>query len=67
LKLFDVNDQTFVKRVAISMGPMKRSEEERKTFAEFTEDLDRVDVDLAKVILPSRPRFTLPAPSCLCF
>ena len=60
LKFVDVNDQTFGGRMAVSMGPMERSEE-RKGFAEFGRDLDRVDVDFAKVILPSRPGFTLPA------
>ena len=60
LKFVDVNDQTFGRRMAVSMGPMERSKEERKAFAEFVEDLDRVDVDLAKVILPNRPGFTLP-------
>jgi len=40
---------------------MERSEEERKAFAEFVEDANRVDVDLAKVVLPNRPGFTLPA------
>ena len=61
LKFVDVNDQTFGRRMAVSMGPMERSKEERKAFIEFVEDLDRVDVDLAKVILPNRPGFTLPA------
>ena len=61
LKFVDVNDRTFGKRMAVSMGPMERSEEERKGFLEFVEDLDRVDVDLSKVVFPSRPGFTLPA------
>ena len=62
LKFIDVSDRTLGKRMAASMGPTKRSEEERRAFAESVEDADtRVDVDLAKVILPSRPGFTLPA------
>jgi hypothetical protein len=61
LKFVSVNDQTFGKRMAVSMGPMKRSGGESEAFAEFVDDLDRVDVDLAKVVLPSRPGFTLPA------
>lgn len=61
LAYVDVNDRTFGRRMAVSMGPMERSEEERRGFAEFVEDLDRVDVDLAKVVLPSRPGFILPA------
>ena len=61
LKFVDVNDRTFGRRMAVSMGPMGRSEEERTAFVEFVEDLDRVDVDLAKVALPSRPGFILPA------
>ena len=60
LKFVDVGDRTFGRRMAVSMGPMERSEEERRAFSEFVEDLDRVDVDLAKVALPSRPGFTLP-------
>lgn len=60
LKFVEVNDKTFGRRMAASMGPMERSEEERRGFAELVEDADRVDVDLAKVILPSRPGFTLP-------
>ena len=43
------------------MGPTERSEGERRAFAELVEDVDRVDVDLTKAILPSRPGFTLPA------
>ena len=39
------------------MGPMKRSGEEREAFVEFVEDLDRADIDLAKVILPNQPGF----------
>ena len=61
LKFADVNDRTFGKRMAVSMGPTERSEEERKAFVEFVEDLDRVDVDLAEVVVPTRPGFTLPA------
>ena len=61
LKFIDVNDKTFGRRMAASMGPMERSEEERRAFTELVEDVERVDVDLAKVILPSRPGFTLPA------
>jgi len=60
LKFVDVNDRTFGRRMAVSMGPMERSEEERRGFVEFVEDLDRVDVDLAKIALPSRSGFTLP-------
>ena len=60
LRFVDVDDRTFGRRMAMSMGPMERSEEERKGFAEFVEDLDRVDVDLTKVVVPSRPGFTLP-------
>ena len=61
LKFVDVNDRSFGRRMAVSMGPMERSEEERKGFGEFVEDLDRVDVDLSRIVLPSRPGFTLPA------
>lgn len=61
LKYVDVNDRTFGRRMAVAMGPMGRSEEERRGFAELVEDLDMVDVDLAKVVVPSRPGFTLPA------
>ena len=61
LKFVDVNDRTFGRRMAVSMGPMERSEEERRGFVEFVEDLDRVDVDLSRIVLPSRPGFTLPA------
>ena len=61
LKYVDVDDRTFGRRMAVSMGPMERSEDERRGFAEFVEDLDRVDIDLAKVIRPNRPGFTLPA------
>ncbi|KAF9644974.1 hypothetical protein BDM02DRAFT_813294 [Thelephora ganbajun] len=60
LKYVDVNDRTFGRRMAVSMGPMERSEEERKAFVEFVEDLERVDVDLAKVVMLGRPGFTLP-------
>lgn len=61
LKYVDVNDQTFGRRMAMSMGPMERSEEERRGFAGFVEDMERVDVDLAKVAVPTRPGFILPA------
>ena len=61
LKFVDTNDRTFGRRMTVSMGPMERSGEERKAFVEFVEDLDRVDVDLSKVVLPSRPGFALPA------
>ena len=61
LRFVDVGDRTFGRRMAVSLGPMERSEEERKSFAEFVEDLDRVDVDLARVTVPSRPGFTLPS------
>lgn len=61
LRFVNVNDKTFGRRMAASLGPMERSEEERKSFAEFVEDLDRVDVDLAKVVMPSRPGFALPS------
>ena len=61
LRFVDVNDKTFGRRMAVSSGPMERSEEERKSFAEFVEDLDRVDVDLARVAMPSRPGFVLPS------
>ena len=61
LKFVNVNDKTFGRRMAVSMGPTERSEEERRALAELVEDADRVDVDLANVILPSRPGFTLPA------
>lgn len=61
LKFVDVSDRAFSRRMAVAMGPMERSEEERKAFAEFIEDSGRVDVDLAKVVLPSRPEFTLPS------
>jgi len=60
LKFVDVDDRTFGRRMAVSLGPMKRSEEERSSFAEFVEDLDRVDVNLARVVRPRRPGFTLP-------
>lgn len=60
LKFVDVNDRTFGRRMAVSMGPMERSEEEREAFVEFIGDLDRVDIDLARVVMPSRPGFTLP-------
>ena len=60
LKFVDVNDRSFGRRMAVAMGPMERSEE-RKGFGEFVEDLDRVDVDLSRVVLPSRPGFALPA------
>ena len=60
LKFVDVEDRTFGRRMAVSMGPMERSEEERRGITEFVEDLGRVDVDLTKVIMPSRPGFTLP-------
>ena len=61
MKFVDVNDQTFGRRMAVSMGPMERSEEDRKGFAEFIEDLDTVDVDLTRVVMPSRSGFLLPA------
>ena len=61
LRFVDVNDPTFGRRMAVSMGPMERSEEERKGFVGFFEDLDTVDVDLTKVVMPSRPGFLLPA------
>ncbi|KAF9786270.1 hypothetical protein BJ322DRAFT_776607 [Thelephora terrestris] len=61
LKFADVNDQTFGRRMAVSMGPTERSEEERKGLAELLEDLDTVDVDLTKVAMPRRPGFLLPA------
>lgn len=61
LRFVNVNDKTFGRRMATSFGPMKRSEEESKSFAEFVEDLDRVDVDLAKVVMPSHPGFALPS------
>ena len=60
LRFVDVNDQTFGRRMAASSGPMERSKEERRLFTEFIEDLDRVDVDLARVVMPSRPGFGLP-------
>ena len=56
LKFVDVNDQTFGKRMAVPMDPV-----EKKGSAGFVENTDGVDVDLAKVVLPSRPGFTLPA------
>ena len=61
LKYVDVNDQTFGRRMAVSMGPMERSEEERRAFVEFVEGLNIVDVDLTQVALPNRPGFALPA------
>ena len=69
LKFVDMNDRTFGRRMGVSMGPMERSDGEGKTFAEFIQDLDRVDIVLAKVVLPNRPGFALPArpatlPSC---
>jgi hypothetical protein len=42
-------------------GPHGEGEEERREFAEFVEDMGMVDVDLAKVVVPSRPGFILPA------
>lgn len=44
----------------LSLGPMKGGEEEKQSSAEFVENLDRVDVNLARVIMPHRPGFTLP-------
>ena len=60
LKYIDPTDRTFGKRMAVAMGPMERSEEHRKAFGESVEDLDRVEVDLARVVMPSRPGFALP-------
>ena len=53
LKFVDVNDQTFDRRMAASTVPMERSGE-REGFAEFVENTDGVNADLAKVILPGR-------------
>ena len=60
LKFVDVDDQTFGRRMAVSLGPMRRGEEERRSIAEFVEDMDRVDVNLARVVVPCRPGFALP-------
>ena len=60
LKFVDVNDQTFGKRMAMSPGPIERYQERRGS-AGFVENMDGVDVDLAKVVLPSRSGFALPA------
>jgi len=58
LKFIDASDRTFGRKMAMSLGPMERSEEERRS--KFVEDLDRVDANLARVVTPIRPGFTLP-------
>jgi len=66
LEFVDREDKTFGGRLSRAMGPINRSEEEKKWFADFVEDMERVDVDLAKVpapragfALPPRPAFPL--------
>lgn len=59
LEFVDREDKTFGGRLSRAMGPTKRSEEEKKWFVDFVEEMDRVNVDLAKV--PAlRPGFALP-------
>jgi hypothetical protein len=60
LKFADINDKTFGRRMAVSLGPIERSEEERRSFAKLVEGVNRVDVDMARVTMPSRPGFALP-------
>ena len=59
LEFVDREDKTFGGRLSRAMGPTKRSEEKKKWFADFVEDMGRVDVDLAKVPAP-RHDFALP-------
>ena len=59
LEFVDREDKSFGGRLSRAMGPVNRSEEEKKWFADFVEDMERVDVDLAKVPAP-RPGFALP-------
>ena len=59
LEFVDRGDKTFGGRLSKTTGPTKRSEEERKWFADFVEEMERVDVNLAKVP-PPRPGFALP-------
>ena len=53
LMFVDVNDRILGRRMAVSMGAMRRSEEEGKAFVESVGDLDRVGVYLVRVVLPS--------------
>lgn len=59
LEFVDREDKTFGGRLSRAMGPTKRSEEERKWFADFFEEMERVDVDSLKPPAP-RPGFALP-------
>ena len=52
-------DKTFGRRLSRAIGPIKRSEEEKWWFGDFVGDIERVNVDLAKVPVP-RPSFALP-------
>lgn len=59
LKFADVDVQTFGRRTDVSLDPVE-SEDEKRSFAKFVENLDRVDINLARVVMPRRPGFTLP-------
>ena len=58
LEFVDREDKTFGKRLSRAISPIKRSEEKR-WFGDFVEDIEWVDVDLAKVPAP-HPSFALP-------
>ena len=62
LEFVDREDKTFGKRLFRTISPIKRSEEEKRWFGDFVEDIEWVDVDLAKVPVP-RPSFALPRPA----
>ena len=66
LEFVDRGDKTFGGRLLRAMGPIKRSEEEKKWFADFVEEMEKDHVDLTKVpaprlgfALPSRPTFSV--------
>lgn len=59
LEFVNRDDKTFSGRLSRAMGPIKRSEEEKKWFVDFVEEMEKVNVDLAEVPAP-RPGFALP-------
>jgi len=63
LELADREDKTFGGMLSRTIGPVKKGDEERKQFAGFVEDIERVNVDLNK--LPAHPGFTLPPRSSI--